>query len=101
MQSYSKNASNDENHIMLDQFKELVNDYYTEPTDEEIFGSFLPIISHDSPIQMQETQPFQRKREKRFNSEINVPDIRKMFCRQAEIGQRNERMDNNKVIVID
>ena len=40
MQSYSKNASNDENHIMLDQFKELVNDYYTEPTDEEIFGSF-------------------------------------------------------------
>ena len=43
---------------------------------------------------------FKEKR-KRLNPEINVPDIRQMFRRQAEIGQRNERNDSNKVIVTD
>ena len=45
--------------------------------------------------------PFQRKKKKLSNSEINVPGIREMFRREAENGQRNERKDNNKVIVID
>ena len=87
--------------MILDRFKELVNDYYTKPTHEEILGSFLAIISHDSPVRTRETPPFQRKKKKRSNSEINVPDIREMFCRQAENGQRNERKDNKKVIVTD
>ena len=43
---------------------------------------------------------FQRKKKKRSNSEINVPDITQMFHRQAENGQQNEQKDNNKVIVI-
>ena len=36
------------NHMILDRFKELANDYYTEPTDEEILDSFLEISLHDS-----------------------------------------------------
>ena len=55
--------------MILDQFKELVNDYYTEPTDEEILGSFLAVISHNSPVRTQETPPFQRKSKKWPNSE--------------------------------
>ena len=53
------------------------------------------------PVRKQETRPFQRKKKKRPNSEINGPGIREMLCRQAENGQRNERKDNNKVTVID
>ena len=87
--------------MILDQFKELVNDYYTEPTDEEILGSFLAITSDDSPARTQETPPFQRKKKKRSSSEIKVSYIREMFRCQAENSQRNERKGNNKVIVID
>ena len=63
------------NHMILDLFKELVSGHYTEPTDEEILGSFLAIISHDSRVETQETPPFQIKKKKRPNSEINVPEI--------------------------
>ena len=38
------------NHMIFGRFKELVNNYYTEPINEEIFGSFLAIISYDSPV---------------------------------------------------
>ena len=57
------------NHMILDRFKELVNDYYTEPTDEEILAFFLAIVSHNSPVRIQETPPFQRKSKKWPNSE--------------------------------
>ena len=77
-------------HVILDRFKELVNDYYTEPTNEEILSSVLEIISYDSPVRTQETPPFQRKKKKRSNPEINVPDNTEMFRRQAENGERNE-----------
>ena len=50
--------------MILDRSKELVNDYYTEPTDEKILGSFLATIFHDSPVQTQESLPFQRKEKK-------------------------------------
>ena len=77
--------------MILDRFKELVNDHYTEPADEEILGSFVAIISHDSPVRTQKTPPFQRKKKKRSNPEINLPEIREMFRRQAQNGQRNGR----------
>ena len=80
--------------MILDRFKQLVNDYYTEPTDEEILGSFLAII-------LRMNHAISKKKEKRSNPEINVPDIREMFRRQAENGERNERKDNNNVIAID
>ena len=81
-------------YMILDRFKELVNDYYTEPTDEEILGSFLAII-------LRMNHAISKKKEKRSNPEINVPDIREMFRRQAENGEQNERKDNNNVIAID
>ena len=64
-------------------------------------GSFLGIILDDSPVRTQISLSFQRKKKKTPNPEINVPDIREMFRRQAEKGQWNERKDSNKVIVID
>ena len=39
------------NHMVLDRFKELVNDYYTEPTDEKIlvlsWQSFCMILHYE------------------------------------------------------
>ena len=64
-------------------------------------GSFLAIILHESAVWTQKSPPFQRKNKKWSNPEINVPEIREMFRRQAENGQRNERKDSNKVVVID
>ena len=72
------------NHIILHRFKELVNDFYTEPTDEEILGSFLATVSHNFPIRIQETPPFQRKKKKMVKFRINVSDIREMsHCQVA------------------
>ena len=50
--------------------KELINDYYKEPADEDILGFFLAIISHNSSVRTQKIPPFQRKK-KRSNLEIN------------------------------
>ena len=69
--------------------KELINDYYTEHTDEEILGFFQAIISHNSSVRTPKTPPFQRKK-KQSNPDIKVPDINESFRRQAENGQRNE-----------
>ena len=79
------------NHMISDRFKELVNDYYTKPTDEEISGSFLSIISDDPPVRTQKTLSSQREKKKQSTPEINVPGIKEMFRRQAENGQRNEQ----------
>ena len=35
------------NHMVVDRFKELLNEFYTEPQEEEILGSFLAISPHD------------------------------------------------------
>ena len=72
----AKMPSTTKNHTILDRFKELLNVYYTEPTDDELIGSFLAIISYDSPIRTQKTSSFQREKKKQSNPEINVPDIR-------------------------
>ena len=33
--------------MVVDRFKELLNEFYTEPQEEEILGSFLAISPHD------------------------------------------------------
>ena len=87
--------------MILDWFKELVKDYYTKPTDEEILAvswqSFCMILQYEH----KHLHHFKEERKKRSNPEINVPDIREMLRRQAENGQRNEQKDSNKVIIID
>ena len=88
------------NYKILDRFKELVKDYYTEPREEEIlllsWQSLCMILQYEH----ENLGHFKKKNTKRSNSEINIPDIKEMFRRQAENGQRNKRKDNNKVIVI-
>ena len=62
---------------------------------------FLGNHLYCSPVRTQKSPPFQRKKKKRSNPEINVPDIREIFRRQAENGKRNKRKNSNKVIVTD
>ena len=57
-------------------------------------------LFHDSLVRTQETPPFLRKKKKRSNSEINVSDIREMFHRQAENGQRNEQKTATKLLYL-
>ena len=88
--------------MILERFKELVKDYYTElcpePTDEEIlvlsWQSFCMILQHRHTN-------LHHFKGKRSNPEINIPDVREMFRREAENGQLNERKDSNKVIITD
>ena len=100
VQGHCKNASNDKKQhdfVSVQRVgKRLLHGTYRWGN----FGSFLTLISHDSPVQTQKSPLFQRKK-KWSNREINIPYITEMFFRQAENGQRKELKDSNKVIVID
>ena len=47
-------------HMVLDRFKELLNEFYTEPQEEEILGSFLAISPHDDFDEQPRTVPEKR-----------------------------------------
>jgi hypothetical protein len=50
--------------MVLDRFKELLNDYYTEPKDEEILGSFLAMTSNVAPSQPKKVSTDMRKKKR-------------------------------------
>ena len=100
MQSYCKNANSDKKLHDFGSIQRIGKRLFHGTYRRGNLGSFLAIILDDSPVRRQKSPPFQRKKKKRSNPEINVPDIREMFCRQAENDQRNERNDSNKVILI-
>ena len=89
-------------HVILDRYKELINDYYSEPRDEEILGSFLAIDSHGPPGRPKEATS-ERKKKKRSNPERNLPDIRAMFRSQIrrQEGNHGRQKNDNKVVVIE
>ena len=87
MQSYCKNASNDEKPHGFGSIQRTGKRLLHETYRWENLGSFLAIILHDSTLRTQKSPPL-RKNKKQSNPEINVPDIREMFRRQAENGQR-------------
>ena len=48
--------------MVVDRFKELLNEFYTEPQEEEILGSFSAISPHDDIDEQPRTVPDKRKR---------------------------------------
>ena len=50
------------NHMVVDRFKELLNEFYTEPHEEEILGSFSAISPHVDIDEQPRTVPVKRKR---------------------------------------
>ena len=50
------------NHMVVERFKELLNEVYIEPQEEEILGSFLAISPHDDIDEQPRTVPEKRKR---------------------------------------
>ena len=86
-------------HMILDRYKELINDYYIEPKDEEILGSFLAIGSHGPPGRLKEATS-ERKKKKRSDPERNLPDIREMFQSQIHRQEENHgrQKNDNKVV---
>ena len=87
---YCENASNDKKSYDFGSFqrvskKSLVNSWQ----------SFPVILQYE-----QKNLHHFKEKKKWSNPEISVLDIRKMFRRQIESDQRNERKDNNKVILI-
>ena len=53
------------NHMVVDQYKELLNEFYTEPREEEILGSFLAISPLDDNDGRPRTCPKKRKRKQK------------------------------------
>ena len=101
VRSYCKNASNDEKPHNCGSIqrvgKRLLHGTYRWRNPWFFLGNHFAWFSSTNT----KNSAISKKKEKRSNLEVNIPDIREMFCRQAENGQRNERKDNNKVIVID
>ena len=75
--------------MILDRLKELVNEYYMEPIDEKSLVLSWQSLRMIFQCKHQKLHHFKGKK-KRSNPEMKVPDIREMFCHQAENGQRNE-----------
>ena len=89
--------------MVVDRFKELLNEFYTEPQEEEILGSFLAISPHDDIDEPSRTVP-----EKKKNKTVKQPnqpkslDIRVMFQAQIRPQQETKEKENeNDTIVID
>ena len=49
--------------MVVDRFKELLNEFCTEPQEEEILGSFLAISPHDDIDEQPRTVPEKKKKE--------------------------------------
>lgn len=91
------------NHMILDRYKELLNDYYIEPKDEEILGNFLALSTTNASPPEKETAPKRKKKKTTTNVNENIPDIRVMFRRQQKNHNKQNRDDAKAetVIVID
>ena len=87
------------NHLLLDQYRELVTELYWEPKDEIIIGNFL------SPTEQVPIEKPQKRRKKVSVSEketIQCKDIRLLFRRQEENNKNQDKnKETNETIVID
>ena len=87
------------NHLLLDQYRELVTELYWEPKDEIIIGNFL------SPTEQVPIEKPQKRRKKVSVSEketIQCKDIRLLFRRQEENNKNQDKnKEKNETIVID
>lgn len=85
------------NHMIMDRYKELVLNMYTEPKDEEILGSFL--VSIQEPLSSSKKSSFPRKRKIAKNLPVankKNNDIREMF----KVAARTSRQEKDNIPTI-
>ena len=88
--------------MVVDQYKELLKEFYTEPQEEEILGSFLAISPLDDNDERPRTVPEKKKKklEKQPNQgSTKSHDIRVMFQAQIRRQQETTKNDNNTIII--
>ena len=88
--------------MVVDRFKELLNEFCTEPQEEEILGSFLAISPHDDIDEQPRTVPEKKKKTVKQPIQAKSRDIRMMFQAQIRHQQETKEKENaNVTIVID
>ena len=92
------------NQMFLQKFDQLINDLYAEPTNEEIFGSFLVLVTRNRLDDPQDIPTLPAKKiPKRKSSDVpKCRDIRSFFNRSHHTESRVNKIDKEKdCIVID
>ena len=84
------------NQILLQKYLEPVNNLHAEPKNEEILGSFM------AP-EPKQTAPVSRKNERiaKQNTTTQGVDIRSLFKRIENQNRKQNKADENSIIVID
>ena len=86
--------------MLLQKYLEPVNDLYAEPKNEEILGSFMAPCIESEP---KRTAPVSRKNERiaKQNTTTQGVDIRSLFKRIENQNRKQNKADENSIIVID
>ena len=79
------------NHMVVDRFKELLNEFYTEPQEEEILGSFLAISPHDDIDKQPRTVPEKEKEDGETAESSNISQYKGDVSRANPTLTRNKR----------
>ena len=90
----------------MEKYRQLVQELYTEPKDEEILGSFLhaEASGNDLTIAASSITPVPKIKKK---PEVQMKDIRKLFNRNQTQRDKpdqtldEEEMTNETVIIVD
>ena len=74
------------NHLLIEKYKEIVNERYAEPKDEEVLGSFLA-LPPVGQVCKRDTRPekgTKQGRKAKENLHGQSKDIRQLFCKTEE-----------------
>ena len=74
------------NHLLMENYKEIVNERYAEPKDEEVLGSFLalPPVGQACKRDTRSEKSTKRGRKTKENHHGQGQDIRQLFRKIAE-----------------
>ena len=74
------------NHLLMEKYKEIVNERYAEPKDEEVLGSFLalPPVGKACKRDTRSEKSMKRERKTKENHHGQGQDIRQLFRKVAE-----------------
>ena len=77
------------NHLLMEKYKEIVNECYAEPRDEEALGSFLalPAVGETCKRDTRSEKSMKWGRKTKENQHGQGQDIKQLFCK---IGEKNE-----------
>ena len=85
------------NHLLLTQCESLLKEFYIEPKDEEIVGTFLSLAQHANENGgIAELRPWQPKLQRQETKEVNSRDIWDMFRNPTK-----KATNDKNVVVLD